>query len=82
MKHLCYRIALVLFLAAGFGCAEAFAQNQTVRGRVTDEAGTPVVGAGIISDIYLKNMTARFENLRVKSVSARRVDKAMEKAAK
>ena len=40
-----------------------------------------VVGAGIISDIYLKNMTARFENLRVKSVSARRVDKAMEKAS-
>ena len=48
MKHLCYRIALVLFLAAGFGCADAFAQNQTVRGRVTDEAGTPVVGAGIM----------------------------------
>ena len=27
-----------------------------------------VVGAGIISDIYLKNMTGKFSNLRVKSV--------------
>ncbi len=41
-----------------------------------------VVGAGIISDIYLKNMTTRFGNLRVKSLSARRVDKAVEKASK
>ena len=41
-----------------------------------------VVGAGIISDIYLKNMTCRFDNLCVKSVSARRVDKAIEKASK
>ena len=29
-----------------------------------------VVGAGIISDIYLQNMTGRFDNLRVKAVSA------------
>ena len=41
-----------------------------------------VVGAGIISDIYLKNMTTRFGNLHVKSLSARRVDKAVEKASK
>lgn len=41
-----------------------------------------VVGAGIISDIFLKNMTSRFDNLRVKSVSSRRVDKAVEKASK
>ncbi len=40
-----------------------------------------VVGAGIISDIYLKNMTTRFDNLRVKSVSARRPDRAAEKAS-
>ena len=46
-----------------------------------DRVCVGVVGAGIISDIYLKNMTARFENLQVKSVSARRVDKAMEKAS-
>ena len=47
-----------------------------------DQICVGVVGAGIISDIYLKNMTGRFDNLRVKSVSARRVDKAVEKAAK
>ena len=41
-----------------------------------------VVGAGIISDIYLKNMTGKFQNLRVKSVSARHIEKAREKAAR
>ena len=46
MKQLCYRIALVLLLAVGFGCIDASA--QTIRGRVTDEAGEPVVGAGIL----------------------------------
>ena len=30
-----------------------------------------VVGAGAISDIYLKNMIGKFWNLRVKSISAR-----------
>ena len=39
-----------------------------------------VVGAGIISDIYLKNMTGKFENLRVRAVSARHLEKAQEKA--
>ena len=39
-----------------------------------------VAGAGIISEIYLRNMTGRFENLRVKSVCARRIEKAREKA--
>ena len=39
-----------------------------------------VVGAGIISDIYLQNMTEKFDNLRVKSVSARNTAKAQEKA--
>ena len=47
-----------------------------------DKVCVGVVGAGIISDIYLKNMTARFENLSVKSVSARQVNKAIEKASK
>ena len=41
-----------------------------------------VVGAGIISDIYLKNMTGKFDNLRVKSVGARHIEKAREKAAR
>ena len=41
-----------------------------------------VVGTGIISDIYLKNMTGRFDNLWVKSVSARHLDKAKEKASR
>ena len=35
-----------------------------------------VIGAGIISDIYLQNMTDKFDNLRVKSVSARNIAKA------
>ena len=39
-----------------------------------------VAGAGIISEIYLRNMTGRFENLRVKSICARRIEKAREKA--
>ena len=41
-----------------------------------------VVGSGIISDIYLKNMTQKFDNLRVKSVSARHLERAQEKAAR
>ena len=41
-----------------------------------------VVGTGIISDIYLENMTGKFQNLRVKSVSARHLEKAREKAAR
>ena len=28
-----------------------------------------VVGAGKISDIYLRNMTGKFKNLRVKAIS-------------
>ena len=41
-----------------------------------------VVGAGAISDIYLKNMTGKFDNLRVKAVAARHLEKAREKAAR
>ena len=41
-----------------------------------------VVGAGIISDIYLKNMTVKFENIHVKAVSARNIQKAQERAEK
>ena len=41
-----------------------------------------VVGAGIISDIYLQNMTKKFDNLRVKSVSARNIAKAQVKASR
>ena len=40
-----------------------------------------VVGAGIISEIYLQNMTEKFHNLRVKSVSARNIAKAQVKAS-
>ena len=46
MKHLCYRIAMILLMATGLGCTSAFA--QLVRGTVTDEAGEPVIGAGIM----------------------------------
>ena len=41
-----------------------------------------VVGAGIISDIYLQNMIKKFDNLLVKSVSARNIAKAQEKATR
>ena len=41
-----------------------------------------VAGVGIISDIYLKNMTRKFENLRVKSVSARHIETAQAKASR
>ena len=41
-----------------------------------------VIGAGIISDIYLQNMTKKFDNLRVKSVSARNIAKAQVKASR
>ena len=40
-----------------------------------------VVGAGAISDIYLKNMTGRYENLRVKSICAGHIESAQKKAA-
>ncbi|MBQ9711886.1 MAG: SusC/RagA family TonB-linked outer membrane protein, partial [Bacteroidales bacterium] len=46
MKHLCYRIAMILLMATGLGCTSAFA--QLVRGTVTDESGEPVIGAGIM----------------------------------
>lgn len=39
-----------------------------------------IVGAGVISDIYLKNMTTRFHNLYVKSICARHLDHARAKA--
>ena len=45
-----------------------------------DSVCVGVVGAGIISDIYLKNMTEKFKNLRIKAVSARNIKKAQEKA--
>ncbi len=47
-----------------------------------DSVCVGVVGAGIISDVYLKNMTGRFDNLRVKAVSARHLERAQEKAAR
>ena len=39
-----------------------------------------VVGAGAISDIYLKNMIHRFENLYVKSICAAHLESAQKKA--
>ena len=46
MKHLTYRIALILFMVTGLGSVSALAQQ--VRGTVTDEAGEPVIGAGVL----------------------------------
>ena len=39
-----------------------------------------VVGAGAISDIYLKNMINRFDNLSVKSICAAHLESAQKKA--
>ena len=39
-----------------------------------------VVGAGAISDIYLKNMTTRFPNLQVDAICAAHIDHARKKA--
>lgn len=39
-----------------------------------------VVGAGDISDIYLKNMTERYDNLYVKSICAGHIESARKKA--
>ena len=39
-----------------------------------------VVGAGAISDIYLKNMISRFDNLTVKSICAAHLESAQKKA--
>ena len=41
---------------------------------------TGVVGAGAISDIYLKNMIHRFDNLSVKSICAGHIENAQKKA--
>ena len=47
MKHLTYKIALILFLVTGLGGVSALAQQQ-VRGTVTDESGLPVIAAGVL----------------------------------
>ena len=41
---------------------------------------TGVVGAGAISGIYLENMTQRFDNLSVKSISSAHMESAEKKA--
>lgn len=41
---------------------------------------TGVVGAGAISGIYLKNMTQRFDNLSVKSISSAHMESAVKRA--
>ncbi|MCC2255771.1 Gfo/Idh/MocA family oxidoreductase [Ruminococcus sp. CLA-AA-H200] len=43
---------------------------------------TGVIGAGAISDIYLKNMITRFDNLQVKSICAAHMESAQKKAEK
>jgi predicted dehydrogenase len=39
-----------------------------------------VVGAGAISDIYLKNMIEKFDNLEVVSICANHIESAAKKA--
>ena len=41
-----------------------------------------VIGSGAISDIYLKNMIEKFDNLEVVSVSSKHLEHAQEKADK
>jgi predicted dehydrogenase/catechol 2,3-dioxygenase-like lactoylglutathione lyase family enzyme len=43
---------------------------------------TGVVGAGAISDIYLTNMTTKYQNLYVKSICAGHIESAQKKAEK
>lgn len=43
--------------------------------------GVGVIGAGAISGIYLKNMTERFDKLRVVAVAASRLEHAQKRAA-
>ena len=40
-----------------------------------------VVGAGIISEIYLKNMIGRFDNLEVEAICSQRMESARKRAA-
>ena len=42
---------------------------------------TAVIGSGIISDIYLKNMINRFDNLEVDSCAATKIENATKKAS-
>jgi predicted dehydrogenase len=44
--------------------------------------GIGVIGAGYISDIYLKNCTSRFDNLRVVAIADLMMDRAREQAEK
>lgn len=49
-------------------------------------SGTPVnvgiIGAGVISDIYLANLTSRFDNVRVVAIADLLVERAHERATK
>lgn len=45
------------------------------------EMTAAVIGCGMISGIYLKNLTGRFEGIRVKSCCAARLENAQRKAA-
>ena len=44
--------------------------------------GVGVIGAGMISDIYISNMISKFENLEVYSITSKHMEHAKEKAAK
>lgn len=46
----------------------------------TAPMGTGVIGCGAISDIYLKNMIYRFDNLEVKACAANHLENAVKKA--
>ena len=47
---------------------------------VSGEICVGVIGSGVISEIYLKNMTTRFPNLRVKAVASQHIENAKKRA--
>jgi predicted dehydrogenase len=51
-------------------------------GTAADPVSVGIIGAGYISEIYLANLTTRFDNLRVVAIADLMVERARERAAK
>ena len=51
-------------------------------GTLANPVSVGIIGAGVISDIYLSNLTTRFDNVRVAGIADLMADRASERAAK
>lgn len=51
-----------------------------MQGNASDQVGVGIIGAGVISDIYLKNLTTRFDNVRVVAIADLMVERAQARA--